>query len=249
MKILIANPNTSETMTSLMVEEARRHCRPETEVDGLTTDFGVPYIATRSEMTIAGYALLDNLARHHQGYDAIVVGAFCYGLVPAVKELMPLPVIGIAEAGMRAAQIFGQRIAIIGLGAPDRGGNEAIIAELGMGQHIAGVRCLPLSGTDLAEGQADAEAMVIEQAKKAVDEDRADVLVFGGAAFAGMAERIADRLPVPAISPVAHAVSLAETAIKTGWRKPTKGPSSPPLPKQMKGLGRELSSFFTESMT
>jgi len=246
MKILLANPNTSETMTSLMIDEARRHCRPETEIDGLTADFGVPYIATRSEMAIAGYALLDNLVRHHRGYDAIIVGAFCHALVPPAKELMPVPVIGIAEAGMRAAQIFGQRIGIIGLGTPDRGANEAIIAELGMGPEIASIRRLPLSGTDLAEGQADAEAMVIEQAKMAVDEDHADVLIFGGAAFAGMVERIADRLPVPAISPVPHASALAEIVVTTGWRKPTKGPSSPPPPKETKGLGTELAAFFKE---
>ncbi|MEM8951093.1 MAG: aspartate/glutamate racemase family protein [Pseudomonadota bacterium] len=249
MKILLANPNTSDTMTSLMVDEARRHCRPDTEIDGLTADFGVPYIATRSEMAIAGYALLDNLARHHQGYDAVVVGAFCHALVPPAKELMPLPVVGIAEAGLRAAQIFGQRIAIIGIGTPDRGANEAIIAELGMGQHIASIRRLPLSGTDLAEGQADAEAMVIEQVERAVEEDHADVLVFGGAAFAGIADQIADRLSVPAISPVPHAIALAEVAVKTGWRKPTKGSSSPPSPKETRGLGDDLASFFKEPTT
>ncbi|MEM9439453.1 MAG: aspartate/glutamate racemase family protein [Pseudomonadota bacterium] len=244
MRILLANPNTSETMTKLMVNEARRHCRQDTEIVGLTADFGVPYIATRSEMAIAGYALLDVLARHHQGYDAIIVGAFCQALVPPAKELMPIPVIGIAEAGLRAAQIFGQRIAILGLGAPDRGANEAIITELGLEPHIASIRRLPLSGTDLAGGQADAEAKVIEEAHKAVEDDVADVLVFGGAAFAGMAERIADRLPAPAISPVPHAVALAEVAFKTGWRKASKGPFSPPSPKEIRGLSDDLRAFF-----
>ncbi len=246
MKILLANPNTSDSMTALMLEEARRHCRPDTTIDGLTADFGVPYIATRSELAIAGYALLDGLARHHEGYDAVILGAFCQALVPAAKELIPLPVIGIAEAGLRAAQIFGQRIAIIGLGTPDRGSNEAIVAELGMGPAIASIRRLPLSGTALTERQADAEAMVIVQAKKAVNEDHADVLVFGGAAFAGMAERLRDHLPVPAISPVSQAVALAEIAARTGWRNPTKGPYSQPGAKQTTGLGDALASFFKE---
>lgn len=246
MKILLANPNTSETMTALMVDEARQHCRPDTVVDGLTAAFGVPYIATRSEMAIAGYALLDNLARHHRGYDAIIVGAFCHTLVPPVKELMPLPVVGIAEAGMRTAQIFGRRISIIGIGAPDRGANEEIIDELGMGPQIASIRRLPLSGTDLAKNQLNAEAVVIEEGQKAVDDDQADVLVLGGAAFAGMAERVADRLPVPVISPVPQAIALAEVTARTGWRKPTKGTFSPPSAKPTQGLGPELSLFFKD---
>lgn len=48
LEILLANLNTSETMTSLMFDEARRHCRPETEIEGLTADFGVPYFAMHS---------------------------------------------------------------------------------------------------------------------------------------------------------------------------------------------------------
>jgi Asp/Glu/hydantoin racemase len=249
MKILLANPNTSETMTALMVAEARRHCRLDTEIDGLTADFGVPYIATRSEMAIAGYALLDNLARRFRGYDAIVVGAFCQTLVPPAKELIPLPVIGIAEAGMRAAQIFGRRISIIGIGAPDRGANEEIVAELGVATQIVSIRRLPISGTDLAGDQSKAEAAVIEEGHKAVDDEHADVLLFGGAAFAGMAERVADRLPVPVISPVPHAIALAEVAVRTGWRQPTKGSCSPPPPKPTKGLGQELSTFFADPAT
>ncbi|MDH3660357.1 MAG: aspartate/glutamate racemase family protein [Alphaproteobacteria bacterium] len=248
MKILIANPNTSDAMTAMMVDEARRHCRPDTEIHGISADFGVPYIATRSEMAIAGYALLDTLARRHNGYDAVIVGAFCHAFVPAAKELMPVPVVGIAEAAMRAAQILGRRITIIGLGAPDRGANEDIIADLGMESHIASIRRLPLSGTQLTEDQAAADEMVIEQGKKAIEEDHADVLVLGGAAFAGMAERIATRVPVPAVSPVPNAIALVEVALRTGWRKPSKGASSPPAAKQTTGLSEELGGLFASAV-
>ena len=191
MKILIANPNTSGAMTAMMVDEARSHCRPDTEVDGIPADFGVPYIATRSEMAIAGYALLDTLARRQRGYDAVIVGAFCHAFVPATKELMPVPVIGIAEAAMRAAQILGRRIAIIGLGTPDRGANEDIVADLGMREQIASIRRLPLSGTQLTEDQTAADEMVIQQGMQAVEENHADVLVLGGAAITEL-EKLSD---------------------------------------------------------
>lgn len=244
MRILIANPNMTGAMTDLMVAEARRTCRPGCEIVGLSADFGVSYIATRSELAIAGHALLDSLARHHKGCDAVVVGAFCHGLVAAAKELMPIPVIGIAEAALRAAQLLGRRIAIIGIGARDRGANEEIISDLGMTADVVAVRRLALSGTELANHQARADDAVVRQGALAVDEDNADVLVLGGAAFSGMAERIAARLPVPVVSPVPYAVGLAELAVISHWRKPSAGTYSAPGAKPTLGLGDDLAAFF-----
>jgi Asp/Glu/hydantoin racemase len=244
MRILIANPNMTQRMTDMMVDEARRYCRPDTEIAGVSAEFGIPYIATRSEIAIAGYALLDCLARHHVDFDAVVVGAFCPTLVEPAKELMPIPVLGIAEASMRAALLFGRRISIIGMGRPDSGVNQELIQQLGMQSDVVSVRALDLSGTDLAEQQEDADTEVIRQGRAAIREDGADVVILGGAAFAGMAERIAKDLPVPVVSPIPHAVSFLETAVRTGWRKPSEGTYRPPGEKATKGLSPELAAFF-----
>lgn len=244
MRILIANPNMTQSMTDVMVDEAKQVCRPDTEVVGLSAEFGVPYIATRSEMAIAGHALIDCLARHHAEFDAVIIGAFCHSLVAPAKEITPLPVIGLAEAGMRAAQIFGKRIAIIGIGGHDRGANEEIVSDLKLDSDMATIRILPLSGTELAVDQEKADAEVIRQGLAAVAEDYADTLVLAGSAFAGMAIRVSPHLPVPVISPVAFAVGMAEAAVLSGWKKPTEGTYCLPGKKQTKGLSDELASFF-----
>lgn len=244
MRILIANPNMTQRMTDLMVTEARRFCRPDTEIDGLSAEFGVSYIATRSEMGIAGYALLDCLAKHHHDFDAVIVGAFCHSFVDSAKELTPKPVIGIAEAGMRAAQFFGKRISLISVGDSNRCANEETVESLHMERDVVSVRLLDLSGTDLANDQESADAEVVRICRQAVTEDNADVLVMGGAAFAEMADRIAKDLPVPVISPVPYAVAIAEQAVLTGWRVPAAGSYSQPGKKGTKGLGDALSGFF-----
>lgn len=244
MRILIANPNMSQRMTELMVREAKHRCRPDTEVTGVSAEFGVPYIATRSETVIAGYALLETLARLHAGYDAVVIGAFCPGIVPAAKELLPIPVIGLAEAGMRAAQLLGRRISLVGIGAPGRGMNEEIVSELDMRSNLASIRILELSGTALAGDQQRADAAVVSLCMAAVTEDHADVVVLGGAAFSGMAERIAAEVAVPVVSPVTFAIGFAELAVLSGWRKPGAGTFSPPDVKATTGIGAELAAFF-----
>ncbi len=244
MRLLIANPNMTSAMTDLMVDEGRQVCRSQTEVSGYTAEFGVSYIATRSEMAIAGHALLDGLARHHEHYDAVIIGAFCHGFVDAAKELTPLPVIGLAEAGMRAAQVFGKRITIIGIGGHDRGANQDIVRELQVGDHMASIRILPLSGTELTADQGRAETEIVKLGKLAVTEDHADTLVLAGAAFSGMATRLAPQLPVPVISPLAFAVGMAEAAFASGWRKASEGTYKAPGAKPNKGLTPELSRFF-----
>lgn len=244
MRILIANPNMTQRMTDLMVAEARRFCRPDTEITGLSAAFGVSYIASRSEMAIAGYALLDNLAKHYHGYDAVIIGAFCHSFVDAAKELTPLPVVGIAEAGLRAALFFGRRIGLISIGDPGRAANEETATALCMNADVASVRLLNLSGTDLADDQRKADAEVVKLGLSAVAEDGADVLVLGGAAFAEMATRIAKDLPVPVISPVPFAVAIAEQAVLTGWRVPQAGAYAQPGPKPTRGLSDALAGFF-----
>jgi allantoin racemase len=247
-RILIANPNMTQRMTDLMVAEARQFCRPDTEISGVSAEFGVSYIATRAEMAIAGYALLDCLAKHHRGYDAVIIGAFCHSFVDAAKELTPLPVIGLAEAGMRAAQFFGRRIGLISVGAPGRAANEETVACLGLQTSVAAVRLLDLSGTDLANDQLKADAEVVRLGLAMVAENDADVLVLGGAAFAEMASRIKGHLPVPVISPIPYAIALAEQAVLSGWRVPTAGTYAQPRPKATSGLGDQLGGFFARGL-
>ena len=248
MHILIANPNMTQRMTDLMVAEARQFCRPDTEISGVSAEFGVSYIGTRAEMAIAGYALLDCLAKHYRGYDAVIIGAFCHSFVDAGKELTPLPVIGLAEAGMRAAQFFGRRTGLISVGPLGRATNEETVASLGLQTSVTAVRLLDLSGTDLANDQPKADAEVVRLGLAMVAEDDADVLVLGGAAFAEMAGRIKGHLPVPVISPIPYAIALAEQAVLSGWCAPTAGTYAQPGPKATSGLSGQLSSFFARGL-
>jgi allantoin racemase len=249
MRILIANPNMTKAMTEFMVEEAEQFCRPDTQISGISAEFGVSYIATRAEMAIAGHALLDCLAKHHQDYDAVIIGAFCHSFVDAAKELTPLPVIGIAEAGLRTAQYFGKRIGLISVGGPGRAANEETVSDLCLQQSVAAIRLLDQSGTDVAKDQKQFDGEVTRLGQRMVEEDDVDVLVLGGAAFAKMAGRIAGELPVPVISPVPYAVALAEQAVLSGWQVPTAGTFAQPGKKTVKGLSSELAEMFTTGGT
>src|SRR4029077_2185294 len=75
------------------------------EVESITARFGAAYIASEASYVVAAHAALDAGREHcdaHGRPDAIIVGCFGDPGVFALREALALPVIGLAEAGVRA---------------------------------------------------------------------------------------------------------------------------------------------------
>src|SRR5258708_12234366 len=76
MKILVANPNTSASVTDRLVAAGRLVASPGTELLPMTASRGVPYIATRAEAAIGSAMMLEMLAERRGTFDAPIVAAF-----------------------------------------------------------------------------------------------------------------------------------------------------------------------------
>ena len=75
MKILVINPNISESVTALITAEARRAASTGTEIVAATAPFGVAYIETESEAAIGAYAAMNLFAERGTDCDAVVIAA------------------------------------------------------------------------------------------------------------------------------------------------------------------------------
>ncbi len=64
MKILLINPNITDSITEVMAGEARRSASPGTEIVAVTANFGTLYIENRIEAAIASHAVLESLAEY-----------------------------------------------------------------------------------------------------------------------------------------------------------------------------------------
>ncbi len=100
MKILIANPNISSSVTDRLVTSGRHVASPGTELIPMTAPRGVPFIATRAEAAVGGAVLLEMLAERRGTVDAAVVAAFGDPGLGGARELFDFPVVGMAEAAM-----------------------------------------------------------------------------------------------------------------------------------------------------
>jgi Asp/Glu/hydantoin racemase len=100
------------------------------------------------------------------------------------------------------------------------------------------------SGGEIAANPDGVLDMLAEACVETVRRDGADAVILGGLAFAGMAERIAGKVPVPLIDNVVAAIRMAEAAAALGLAKPRSGSFSPTSPIRTTGLSAELAALI-----
>ncbi len=244
MRLLMLNPNTSQSVTELIAAAARAAAAPGTEVVPMTAPRGVPYIATRAEAVIGGAVALEMLAAAHAGVDAAVVAAFGDPALGGARELFPIPVVGLAEAGMLTACMLGARFAVVTFARALEPWYRECVEWHGLERRCAGVRALGGAFRDIGAVQQEKEALLVELAGRAVEEDGADVVVLAGAPLAGLAPRVAERVPVPVVDCVAAAVKQAEALVALRPRKATRGTYRRPDPKDPTGLDPALADWI-----
>ena len=244
MRILMLNPNTSRSVTDLIADAARGAAAPGTEIVPATAPRGVPYTATRAEAVLGGAVALEMLAELHGGVDAAVIAAFGDPALGGARELFPIPIVGLAEAGMLTACMLGARFAIVTFAQALEPWYRECVEWHGLNRRCTGVRALGGAFRSIGEVQREKEDLLVELALRAVEEDRADVVVLAGAPLAGLAPRVADRIPVPMVDCVAASVKQAEALVALRPRKATRGTYRRPDPKDSIGLAPALAAWI-----
>ena len=189
------------------------------------------------------------MAEHGAGCDAAIVGAFADPGLGGAREIMPVPVVGMAEAAMLTACMLGRRFAIVTFSGSLGPWYRECVEYHGLSSRLAAIRCLdaPFSGIDavLAKlGQTELGDMLVALCLRTVAEDDADVVILGGAPLAGLAGALAGRVPVPLIDGVAAAVLQAEALVRLAPRKATAGSFRRPAAKPAIGLPPPLAAML-----
>jgi Asp/Glu/hydantoin racemase len=242
MKILLVNPNTSASVTARIDAVARAAVSPGTEITALTAPRGVPYIATRGEAVIGAAVALEMLAEHHAGCDAAVIAAFGDPGLYGARELLPIPVVGMAEAAMLTACMLGRRFALVSFASALEPWFRDCVELHGLERRLSGIHMLDGPFRDIGDVQEEKETLLIELCHKAIVAG-ADTIVLAGAPLAGLAAKVAERVPVPLVDGVAAAVKQAETLASLKPRKATAG-SFKRAPKPTTGLSPALKKLL-----
>jgi len=243
MRLVLLNPNTTESMTDLILNEVRKTAQPTTELVAVTARFGCRYVATRTSYAIAGHAVLDAYAEHGRDADAVLLACFGDPALFALKELARQPVIGMAEASCLAAAALGGRFAIVTGG--ERWGPmlREFVTSLGMIERLAHVETVAPTGADIARDPDGSLSLLADACCRCVEKYGADSVILGGAGLAGIAARIADRVPVPLVDSFAVSVRMAEQLAASWPGKSHVGSFATPPPVDTIGLAAPLAKL------
>jgi allantoin racemase len=244
MRLLLINPNISDSVSALIRAEAERNALPGTEIEVLTAPFGVAYIETRFEALIGAYAAAQLAAEHHARFDAVVVAAFGDPGLAGLREALPVPVTGLTEAALASAHLLGHRISIIAISQRIQAWYREVVESYGFGSRLASIRALdrPLASIG---GVQDEHAQALKTlAERAVDEDGADVIVLAGAPLAGLARSLAGQLPVPVVDGVSSAVRHAQSLVALQPGRAQRGSFAAPPVKPNHGLPPAIAALL-----
>jgi allantoin racemase len=249
MKILILNPNMSQSLTDGLAAVARRAAAPGTEIVTATARSGFPYISSRAEAQVAGAIVLDMIAEqlehteHTDRIDAVVIAAFGDPGLRAARELFDLPVVGMAEAAMLSACMLGQRFAFVTFTPHMAPWYEESVALAGLLGRFAGVHtpAVGFGSVDSVQDELFDELRAL--AERAALRDAADVVVLGGAPLAGLAQRIEGAAAV-LVDPISAAVCQAEALVRLAPRGAHAGSFARPPGKASVALPPALAAWI-----
>ena len=236
MRLLIINPNTSDSVTELIGAEARRSASAGTELTLLTAPFGVAYIETRFEALIAAYATAQVAAERHPGHDAVIVAAFGDPGLAGLREVLPVPVLGMTESALASACLLGHRFSIIAISQRIQAWYRETVEANGLIGRLASIRALDRPLANIGATQQDHRAQLRDLCERAVDEDGAEVIILAGAPLAGLARSLAGELSAPVVDGVSSAVRHAESLVALEPGRATRGSFAPPPVKPNRGL-------------
>jgi len=243
-KLLLINPNISESVSALIDSEAKRVANKSTEITTLTAEFGVAYIETRFEAMVGAYATAELAARHASKFDAVIVAAFGDPGLLALKEALQVPVVGLTESALVTACLLGQRFSIIAISQRISAWYRETVQANGLIDRLASIRTLDQRVQNIGAIQQEHAAELVTLCNQAIAQDGADVLIIAGAPLAGLARTIATEIPVPLVDGVSCAIKQAESLVSLAPQTARAGSMAKPPVKPNKGLSEAITKLL-----
>jgi allantoin racemase len=222
MRILLANPNMTQAMTDSMAALATAAVPPGTEVIARTAPRGFPYISSLAEAQIAGAICLEMLAEAPP-VDAAIIAAFGDPGLAAARELFDFPIVTFTPA-MKPWYL-------------------ASVAALGLGGRCLGV-ITPGDPAVQVTGVAQTQRAALRDLAQGAALQGAEVIIFGGAPLAGLAQELAGEVPAILVDPITAATRQAYALAGLGPRPTAR--LARPLAKSSTGLAPALARLIAK---
>lgn len=218
MRILLINPNTSWAMTEKIAEAAREVAGPDVLIEAACPVDGAAAIESHTDEIAAAAAVVELITADRAGSDpadAYVIACFGDPGLDAARELVEVPVLGIAEAAMHMASVSGRHFGVVTTLSRTLGRAHDLVSRYGMERACVSLAATGIPVLDLEDtGSPAVETIARFSAEAAAG--GADVVVLGCAGMADLCTELTARVGVPVVDGVAAAVGMASGMVRMG---------------------------------
>jgi allantoin racemase len=232
-KILVLNPNTSELVTQKIASAVKQIAHAETTLTVAQIDHGPVSLESFYDEALAAPFTIEKVKQANaEGYDAIILAAFCDPSLEALKEISDIPVYGIAEGAYAASLLMGNMFGIL----TEKKHKEAVkryqVRKYGLECRFAGVKALDMGVVEIAADANKVKEIGFLRSRELIQAG-AEVIILGCASMAGYAEDMERELRIPVIDPVSVTFKMVEGLIELKLRHSKIGLYSQPAPQKM----------------
>jgi allantoin racemase len=108
----------------------------------------------------------------------------------ATRELVSIPVIKPAQASMSLASMLGERFSVVTVLRNVVPLFWRLARKYGFKSRLSSVRYIEIPVLEIEKEKIDVETKLINESKKAIEEDGADAIILGCTGFIGLARKI-----------------------------------------------------------
>ncbi len=176
------------------------------------------------------------------GADALVIDCMGDPGLHATREIVRIPVLGPGEVSMHMAAMLGHKFSVVTIMDRLRPVLENRAKIYGVYDRLASVRAVEVPVLEINTSREKLYGLLAAESLKAVEEDKADVIVLGCTGFFGCDKVIAKALrhsgyDIPVIDPLPATVAMAAGMLDVGL---THSLSTYPLPPVKKHTGYKI---------
>jgi allantoin racemase len=215
MKICVIVPILkNEVLEEITYKELDNYKRKDTEISIVSLEKGPASIESAYDEEIAAPWILEKVKEaEERKFDAIIIDCMGDPALDAARELVSIPVIGPAQASMLLASMLGERFSIVTVLKNVVPLFWRSARKYGFESKLSSVRYVEVPVLEIEKKKVEVETKLINESKKAIEEDGADVIILGCTGFIGMARKMQETLHIPVVDPAPAALKLAESLI------------------------------------
>ena len=222
MKILniVPVPVPPEALATMAHQIPASTIHPGFENVFVSAKAGGTVIDSAYEQALCDAFVLEAGARaEDQGYDGVCVNSMSDSALAALRSRLTIPVVAPSQSSMLLACLLGKRFSIITMWPEWHAMYHKVAQEQGIADRLASVRDIGVR-PDAAELLAGKEEMVFpeleRQARAAIDEDGADVLILGSTTMHQSHDFLSRAVEVPVLNPGVVAYKACESLLLMG---------------------------------